>query len=60
MCIVPMDEVVTVSDPSWWEPSGMRATASYKVDFSGVELHQNALIGEPGDYYRQPCCTSSR
>jgi alkylation response protein AidB-like acyl-CoA dehydrogenase len=54
MCIVPMDEVKTVSDPTWWEPSGMRATASYKVDFSNVELEQSALIGKPGDYYRQP------
>ncbi len=54
MCIVPMDEVATVSDPSWWQPSGMRATASYKVDFSGVELEESALIGKPGDYYRQP------
>ncbi|MEH2255859.1 acyl-CoA dehydrogenase family protein [Nostoc sp.] len=54
ICIVPMDEVTTVSDPAWWQPSGMRATASYKVDFSGVELDQSALIGQPGDYYRQP------
>ncbi|MEH2179074.1 acyl-CoA dehydrogenase family protein [Nostoc sp.] len=54
ICIVPMDEVTTVSDPAWWQPSGMRATASYKVDFSGVELAQSALIGQPGDYYRQP------
>lgn len=54
MCIVPMNEVKTVSDPTWWEPSGMRATASYKVDFSSVELEQSALIGKPGDYYRQP------
>lgn len=54
MCIVPMDEVATVSDPSWWNPSGMRATASFKVDFSGVELNSTALIGKPGDYYRQP------
>lgn len=58
MCIVPMDEVVTVSDPSWWQPSGMRATASYKVDFSGVELDAKALIGKPGDYYRQPWLTA--
>lgn len=57
MCIVPMDEVHTVSDPSWWQPSGMRASASYKVDFSGVELDANALIGLPGDYYRQPWLT---
>ncbi len=54
MCIVPMDEVHTVSDPSWWRPSGMRASASYKVDFSGVELDATAMIGAPGDYYRQP------
>lgn len=54
MCIVPMDEVRTVADPSWWQPSGMRASASYKVDFSGVELNSFALIGAPGDYHRQP------
>ncbi|MBM0743430.1 acyl-CoA dehydrogenase family protein [Phormidium sp. CLA17] len=54
MCIVPMEEVATVSDPSWWQPSGMRATASFKVDFSGVELEATSLIGKPGDYFRQP------
>ncbi len=57
MCIVPMDEVPTVADPSWWQPSGMRASASYKVDFSGVELDSFRLIGAPGDYYRQPWLT---
>jgi alkylation response protein AidB-like acyl-CoA dehydrogenase len=36
----------------------MRATASYKVDFSGVELDASALIGNPGDYYRQPWLTA--
>ncbi len=54
MCIVPMDEVKTVADASWWQPSGMRATASCKVDFTGVELDSSAIIGQPGDYYRQP------
>lgn len=58
MCIVPMDEVATISEPSWWQPSGMRATASYKVDFSGVELEAKALIGKPGDYFRQPWLTA--
>ncbi len=58
MCIVPMDEVVTVNDPAWWQPSGMRATASYKVDFTGVVLDESALIGKPGDYYRQPWLTA--
>lgn len=58
MCIVPMEEVATVSDPAWWQPMGMRATASYKVDFSGVELDAKWLIGKPGDYYRQPWLTA--
>ncbi len=58
LCIVPMDEVATVSDPSWWQPAGMRATASCKVDFTGVILDESALIGQPGDYYRQPWLTA--
>ncbi len=58
MCIVPMEEVATVSDPSWWRPMGMRATASYKVDFTGVELDAKWLIGKPGDYDRQPWLTA--
>jgi len=58
MCIVPMDEVDTSIDSAWWQPSGMRASASYKVDFSGVELDSQALIGNPGEYYRQPWLTA--
>jgi alkylation response protein AidB-like acyl-CoA dehydrogenase len=54
MCVVPLDEVVTCTDTTWWQPSGMKATASYKVDFSGVELDARSLIGEPDDYHRQP------
>ncbi len=54
MAIVPMEEVATVSDPSWWQPMGMRATASFKVDFTGVELGLESFIGKPGDYFRQP------
>ncbi len=52
MCIVPMDEVRTRCDRDWRQPMGMRATASYKIDFSGVELGAEALIGQPGDYLR--------
>lgn len=54
MCVVPMERVETQSDASWWQPTGMRATASYKVDFSGVEVTGHALIGNPRDYNRQP------
>ena len=58
MCVVPMDEVTTDVDSSWWQPSGMRATASYRIDFTGVELTQADLIGGPGDYFRQPWLTA--
>lgn len=54
MCIVPMEQVATVSDPSWWQPVGMKSTVSYKIDFTGVELEPHYLIGKPGDYIRQP------
>lgn len=54
MCIVPMEKVETVIDRDWWQPSGMKATVSYKVDFTGIELEHNFLIGNPGDYFRQP------
>jgi alkylation response protein AidB-like acyl-CoA dehydrogenase len=54
MCVVPLERVKTKADKSWWQPSGMRATASYKIDFSGVELTAESLIGQPGDYQRQP------
>ncbi|WP_216595753.1 acyl-CoA dehydrogenase family protein [Myxosarcina sp. GI1] len=54
MCIVAMEKAKTVVDSDWWQPSGMRATVSYKVDFTGVEIEQQSLIGQPGDYFRQP------
>lgn len=58
MCIVPIEQVSVEVDPDWWQPSGMRASASYKVDFSGVVLTDDDLIGKPGDYFRQPWLTA--
>lgn len=54
MCLVPMDQVETRIDPSWWRPIGMYGSASFKVDFTGVEVDQDQVIGVPGDYQRQP------
>jgi alkylation response protein AidB-like acyl-CoA dehydrogenase len=34
--------------------AGMRAAATGSVDFTGVVVAQEALIGEPGDYLREP------
>lgn len=54
MCVVPMEKVETKIDASWWQPMGMKSTRSFRVDFTGVELIENDLIGAAGDYYRQP------
>ena len=54
LCLVPLDQVTTHTDPSWWRPIGMYGSASFKVDFSGVEIEQDALIGPPDTYQRQP------
>ena len=54
MCVVPMEKVATKTDELWWQPLGMRATRSFKVDFTNVELSSTELIGEPGNYYHQP------
>ncbi len=54
MTIVPMETADVEIDPSWWQPMGMRASTSYRVDFTGVEIGQDTLLGAPGDYHRQP------
>ena len=54
MCLVPLDRVKVECDTDSWQPLGMRATESIRVNFDGVELDRAALIGEPGDYLREP------
>lgn len=54
MCVVPMDSARVEIDRSSWQPLGMRATASYRVDFGGVELAADCLLGVPDDYHRDP------
>ena len=54
MAIVPLDRVEAAVDPSWWRAEGMRASASARVDFTGVELGAERILGGPGDYQREP------
>jgi alkylation response protein AidB-like acyl-CoA dehydrogenase len=55
MCIVPTENVYPIPpDDRFWKPLGMRASASFKMDFTGIELDEADLLGQPGDYYRQP------
>ncbi len=54
MAIVPTENARLEIDKSWWQPLGMRASASFAVDFEGTTLQTDDLLGNAGDYYRQP------
>jgi alkylation response protein AidB-like acyl-CoA dehydrogenase len=57
LCVVPMEQVKTQIDSSWWTATGMRGSVSYKVDFSGVVLDDSWFVGNPNDYHREPWLT---
>ena len=54
MAIPRIETLSCAVDQSWWKPLGMRASASFKTDFSGAQIGADDLIGAPDDYYRQP------
>jgi len=54
MCIVPMERALPDIDGDAWRPHGMLESQSLHVDFAGVTLEPEALVGAPGDYLRQP------
>jgi alkylation response protein AidB-like acyl-CoA dehydrogenase len=37
-------------DTSWWDPVGMRSTASHLVKFENTFVSRECLIGKPGSY----------
>lgn len=46
------------ADNSGWRVRGMRATVSGRFDFSGIRVTNDDLVGEPGDYEREPRFTA--
>ena len=54
MAVVPGSRLQNRIDDSFWDPLGMRASVSHKIDFTGIEIDKDSLIGAPGDYYQQP------
>lgn len=46
------------ADATAWQTSGMRATVSGLYDFSGMRVPDEAFVGEPGDYEREPIFTA--
>lgn len=55
MVIVPMEKVEEYRlDQASWQPMGMKASVSYTIDFTDIELDLTAVLGEPGDYLKSP------
>jgi len=55
MAIVPTERVQPATvDDRFWQPMGMRASASFKLDFTGITLDTADLVGEPNRYFGQP------
>ncbi|MBF9223202.1 acyl-CoA dehydrogenase family protein [Hymenobacter ruricola] len=52
--VLPADSQPPTLDRSFWRPLGMRATASFRADLTGLEIGPEDLIGSPDAYYRQP------
>ncbi|RPD47202.1 acyl-CoA dehydrogenase [Hymenobacter sediminis] len=54
MVVLPADALPPQYNNTFWRPLGMRATSSFRVDFTGLEIDAQDLLGSPGDYYQQP------
>ena len=54
MLVLPADTQPPVLDRRFWRPLGMKATASFRADLTGLEIKATDLIGSPNSYYRQP------
>ena len=52
--VLPADRQPPMLDRSFWRPLGMRATASFRADLTGLEIGPADLIGPPNAYYQQP------
>ena len=54
MVMVPGSAVVDRIDTSSWRPLGMRASMSFDVEFTGLGVEPQALLGKPDDYLAEP------
>ncbi|TLU99561.1 acyl-CoA dehydrogenase family protein [Dyadobacter luticola] len=55
MCIIPTEKLEPIlADSSFWNPLGMQASVSFRMNFTGIEIDEEDLLGSPDDYYRQP------
>ena len=55
MFVLPTENIKAIKcDADFWCPLGMKGSVSYRMDFTGIEIKPDDLLGQPGDYYKQP------
>ncbi len=54
LLVLPADTQAPGLDRRFWRPLGMRATASFRADLTGLEITDDDLLGPPDAYYQQP------
>ena len=54
MTMPRMESLATKIDRSFWHPLGMESSESFGIDFTGARVEERDLVGEPGDFYRDP------
>lgn len=52
--VMVMPRIGEAADLGSWRPLGMRASATGTVDFTGVAVSEDEIVGGPGDYHREP------
>lgn len=57
LVVVPANDPAR-TDNSAWRVRGMRASVSGNYDLSGLPIDQEAMLGQPGDYDRDPRFTA--
>ena len=54
MLVVALDRQDDRADLRAWRPTGMRASASGSLDFTGCRVDDDAVFGDDGAYQREP------
>lgn len=54
MIVLDLEGQNLEEDTTYWRPIGMKASVSYRLDFSGMEVDQDQILGRVGDYEREP------
>lgn len=54
MIVLDLDEQNLEEDNTYWRPLGMKASVSCRLDFSGMMVDNDQILGRVGDYEREP------